>query len=83
MLKCMLEELEEERESMHNDIDALKRMLVKLVEEFKENTLNKIEVEIQEAYCRVENNYDRGRNYGLYTATQIIDKYRTESEDII
>lgn len=34
-----------------------------------------IKAEIEQAYCKVTNDYDRGRNYGLYMATQIIDKH--------
>lgn len=45
-------------------------------------TLDKIKAEIEKAYCKVENYYDQGRNYGLYMATQIIDKYMKESEDV-
>jgi len=43
--------------------------------------LEKIREEIEKAYCKVEDDYDKGRNYGLYMATQIIDKYKAESED--
>ena len=42
--------------------------------------LDKIKAEIEQAYCKVTNDYDHGRNYGLYIATQIIDKYQAESE---
>ena len=42
--------------------------------------LDKIRAEIEQAYCKVENDYDQGRNYGLYIANQIIDKYKAESE---
>ena len=40
--------------------------------------LDKIIVEIEQRYCKVINDYDKGRNYGLYIATQIIKKYRGE-----
>lgn len=43
--------------------------------------LDKIRAEIEQAYCKVANDYDHGRNYGLYMAIQIIDKYKAESED--
>lgn len=42
--------------------------------------LDKIRAEIEKGYCEVNNDYDHGRNYGLYMATQIIDKYKAESE---
>jgi len=45
------------------------------------DVLDKIIAEIEQSYCTVNNDYARGRNYGLYMATQIIDKYKTESED--
>ena len=47
----------------------------------RDTVFDKIRAEIEEGYCVVNNDYDHGRNYGLYIATQIIDKYRTESED--
>lgn len=40
-----------------------------------DRTLDDIRKEIINAKCDVENDYDHGRNYGLYMATQIIDKY--------
>ncbi|MBO7734249.1 MAG: hypothetical protein J6S67_16915 [Methanobrevibacter sp.] len=40
--------------------------------------LDKIRAEIEQAYCKVTNDYDHGRNYGLYMAIQIIDKYKAE-----
>ena len=45
------------------------------------NVLDKIRVEIEQAYCKVTNDYDKGRNYGLYMAIEMIDKYRAESEN--
>ena len=47
----------------------------------QELILDKIKAEIEKCYCTVNNDYDHGRNYGLYMATQIIDKYRVESEE--
>jgi hypothetical protein len=44
------------------------------------DVLDRIKAEIEQSYCTVNNDYDRGRNYGLYMATQIIDKYKTGSE---
>lgn len=41
----------------------------------RSDALDKIRAEIVEAYSTIENDYDAGRNYGLYMATQIIDKY--------
>ena len=38
--------------------------------------LDKIRAEIEQGYCPVNNDYDCGRNCGLYMATQIIDKYK-------
>ena len=43
--------------------------------------LDEIRAEIEQGYCTVGNDYDRGRNYGLYIATQIIDKYKAETEN--
>lgn len=56
---------------------------VKIVDKAQPNTdvLDKIKAEIEQAYCKVENDYDKGRNYGLYMATQIIDKCKEESEE--
>jgi len=42
--------------------------------------LDKIRAEIEQGYCEVEDDYDRGRNMGLYIAMQIIDHYKAESE---
>ena len=55
-------------------IEALKQIL-------KEPILDKIKTEIEQSYCTVNNDYDHGRNYGLYIAIQIIDKYKTEKEN--
>ena len=54
-------------------IEALKQIL-------KEPILDKIKTEIEQSYCTPNNDYDHGRNYGLYMALQIIDKYKAESE---
>ena len=35
---------------------------------------------IDEGRCVVNNEYDRGRNYGLYIATEIVDQYRTKNK---
>ena len=48
----------------------------------REKVLDKIRAEIEQAYCKVTNDYDQGRNYGLYMAIQIIDKYTAESEGV-
>lgn len=45
------------------------------------DVLNKIRAEIEQGYCEVYDYYDQGRNYGLYIATQIIDKYIKENEN--
>lgn len=42
--------------------------------------LDNVRAEIEQAYCKVTNDYDHGRNYGLYMAIQIIDKYIIENE---
>ena len=47
----------------------------------KSDVLGEIRAEIKQAYCKVTDDYDAGRNYGLYMATQIIDKHKAESED--
>ena len=44
--------------------------------EEREELLDKISFEIEQCYCKVINDYDKGRNYGLYMATQIINKYK-------
>lgn len=44
------------------------------------DALDKIRAKIERGFCKVNNDYDRGRNYGLYMAIQIIDKYKAESE---
>ena len=49
---------------------------IKVLEQ--EPILDKIRAEIEQSYCAVNNDYDHGRNYGLYIATQIIDKYKAE-----
>ncbi len=41
---------------------------------------DKIRAEIEQGYCEITDDYDKGRNMGLRIATQIIDKYRAESE---
>ena len=43
--------------------------------------LGKIRAEIEQGYCEVEDDYDRGRNMGLYIAMQIIDHYKAERTD--
>lgn len=43
-----------------------------------DKTLDKIIDMIDEGRCVVENEYDKGRNYGLYMATQIINEYKTK-----
>lgn len=45
------------------------------------DVLDKIRAEIEQAYCKVSNDYDKGRNYGLYMAAQIIDKYKGEMKE--
>jgi hypothetical protein len=47
----------------------------------QEPVLDKIRAEIEQSYCKVENDYDQGRNYGLYMSMQILDKYKAESEE--
>ena len=42
--------------------------------------LDKIRAKCEQGRCVVNNDYDHGRNYGLYMATQIIDLYKAESE---
>ena len=50
---------------------------VKELRLWREQTqLDKIRADIEQAYCKAENDYDKGRNYGLYMATQIIDNYK-------
>jgi predicted GNAT superfamily acetyltransferase len=61
------------------DILIAHQMAVKLLK--RESILDKIKAEIGQGYCVVNNDYDQGRNYGLYMATQIIDKYKMEGEE--
>ena len=35
--------------------------------------LDDVKTKIKQGYCTVNNDYDKGRNYGLYIATQILD----------
>lgn len=35
--------------------------------------LDDVKAEIKQGYCTANNDYDKGRNYGLYMATQILD----------
>ena len=39
------------------------------------SVIEDIKAEINSAYVKVENDYDHGRNYGLYMAMQIINKH--------
>ena len=39
------------------------------------SVIEDIKAEIESGRVKVENDYDHGRNYGLYMATQIIDKH--------
>lgn len=54
--------------------------ILKAYDDGANEVLDKIRVEIERCYCEVSNEYDKGRNYGLYMATQVIDKYKAESE---
>ena len=55
-----------------------KKVAIKALEQ--DHILDKIKAEIEQCYCTVTNDYDHGRNYGLYMTIQIIDKYKAESE---
>ena len=39
------------------------------------SVIEDIKAEINSGYVKVENDYDHGRNYGLYMAMQIINKH--------
>lgn len=43
--------------------------------------LDDVKAEIEQGYCMANNDYDKGRNYGLYMATQILDNIGKESEE--
>ena len=43
--------------------------------------LDDVKADIKQGYCTVNNDYDQGRNYGLYIATQILDNIGKESEE--
>ena len=47
----------------------------------QEPILDKIKAKIEQSCCTPNNDYDHGRNYGLYMATQIIDKYKAGNEN--
>ena len=38
--------------------------------------LDDVKTKIKQSYCIANNDYDKGRNYGLYIATQILDDIR-------
>lgn len=46
-----------------------------------EKVFEDIKADIDGAYVKVENDYDQGRNYGLYMATQIIYKHISGEEE--
>lgn len=66
----------------HRISDALKETIEtreKLIRKTKIETLKSLKDEIIECYCKVENDYDHGMNYGLYMATQLIDEHLKET----
>lgn len=50
-------------------------------EDGKNEALDEIRAEIEQEYCKVENEYDRCLNMGLHIAVQIIDKYKAEESE--
>ena len=58
----------------------LDRELVKAYNDGQAYILDKIRAEIEQGSCKVENDYDKGRNMGLHIAMQIIDKYRGDTD---
>lgn len=68
----------EHSEYSEKDIRKALDIAIKALE--REPVLDKIREEIEQAYCIVRDDYDKGRNYGVYMAIQIIDKYKLESE---
>lgn len=70
----------EQSEYPEKDIRKTLDIAIKALE--REPVLDKIREEIEQAYCKVVDDYDKGRNYGLYLAAQIIDNYKLESEDL-
>lgn len=61
--------------------EQIKNIAIEIIDKYREqkaetDILDKIKSEIKQASCKIENDYDHGRNYGLYIATQIIDEYK-------
>ena len=79
--KCAKEHENDRTSFGHIIISDLCRDTANLLESLEqEPTLDKIRAEIVQGHCTINNDYDRGFNYGLYVTTKIIDKYKTESE---
>ena len=65
-----------------NGMRSGKTLLQKLIATIRNGTLlDDIRQEINNAYVKVENDYDHGRNYGLYMASQIIDNHIAERSE--
>ena len=54
--------------------------IIEVADALTKGAISQLRGEIEQGKCEVNNDYDRGRNYGLFMVTQIIDKY-AESED--
>ena len=81
--ECQNDDLDENQISAihHRISDALKETIEtreKLIRKTKIETLKSLKDEIIECYCEVENDYDHGRNNGMYIVTQLIDEHLKE-----
>jgi hypothetical protein len=74
VIRDTVEEMKQEPKSECEQDHAI----LKAYSDGANEVLDKIRAEIEKGYCEVDDAYDQGRNYGLYIATQIIDKYRKE-----
>ena len=78
-LNIMSQMIKDEEGFLSDNTVEAHKMALKALE--REPILDKIRAEIEQGYCEAEDDYDRGRNMGLYIAMQIIDHYKAESED--
>lgn len=78
---CPLVKISMEQPNIEDMLSVLDRSMECMLEDEINAVLDKIRAEIEQAYCKVANDYDHGRNYGLYMAIQIIDKYKAEGSE--
>lgn len=63
--------------ALQYDRNQYKEGYIDAIKEY-EDKLKRIRSEIEHAFCKAENDYDHGRNYGFHVSMQIIDKYIQE-----